>query len=197
MSQKGIKERIRFVVDNIERVTGIKKLGILLTQVLELDMFFLNEDRHFNNLALIRNIESKIFRFAPIFDNGLCLLSDANEYKITEDVYKCMDRVKAKPFSIDLEEQAESSEALYGQQLYFNFDKSDVTREIEKYNDFYDISIIERVKTIIFNQMNKYEYSSISITFALYGFFIFIVKKYFHGIIQSSGRRILPAVRLF
>ena len=45
----------RYTVDFIEQTTGLTGVGAYLTMLLELDSFFLNEDRHTNNLAVIRN----------------------------------------------------------------------------------------------------------------------------------------------
>ena len=36
------------------------------------------------------NEESKEFRLCPIFDNGLALLSDLNDYPFKADVYQCI-----------------------------------------------------------------------------------------------------------
>ena len=47
------------VREDVGRKTGLTGTGPYLTTVLELDCFFLNEDRHTNNLAVIRNEESK------------------------------------------------------------------------------------------------------------------------------------------
>ena len=153
-----IKDRIKFVVDFITKTYNMDDVGKIITSILELDMFFLNEDRHFNNFALIRDTQNDTFSFAPIFDNGLSLLSDENEYSITADVYKNIDKVKSKPFSNSFEEQCECAESLYGSDLKFSFTKSDVLSEIEKYRTYYSNEIIERVITVIFEQMHKYQY---------------------------------------
>lgn len=65
------QERIRYTVDFIEQITGLTGVGEYLTLLLELDFFFLNEDRHTNNLAVIRNEKTKEFRLCPNFDNSL------------------------------------------------------------------------------------------------------------------------------
>ena len=83
---------LRFVMDSC---------GIDITKYLQrtftLDRIILNEDRHFNNLALIEG--ERGFRTAPIFDNGRSLLTvnrSVNWYLPVEDTVK---RVIAKPFS--------------------------------------------------------------------------------------------------
>ncbi len=153
-----VKDRISFVADFISKTYNINEAGIIITCILELDMFFLNEDRHFNNFALIRNTKNDTFTFAPVFDNGLSLLSDVNEYNIFTDIYNNMSKVKSKPFCNSFEEQCECAESLYGNVLKFTFTKKDVINETEKYKDFYTNEIIDRVKTIIFEQMHKYQY---------------------------------------
>lgn len=80
------------------------------------------------------------------------------KFFLDEDVYKNMDKVKSKPFSNSFEEQCECAESLYGSVLKLTFTKNDVLREIEKYRAFYSNEIIERVITIIFEQMRKYQY---------------------------------------
>ena len=154
----GVKDRIKLVVDFISTKYDLNAAGKIITSILELDMFFLNEDRHFNNFALIRNTQNDTFSFAPLFDNGLSLLSDLNEYDIKADVYKSIDKVRSKPFSNSFEEQCECAEVLYGTILNFSFTKNDVLNEIEKYRAFYSGEIIERVTTVIFEQMRKYQY---------------------------------------
>lgn len=68
--------------------------------VLCLDAITMNDDRHFNNFALLRN-DKGVYRAAPIFDNGGALLSDLLTYPMRDSVEVCMNRVQAKPFSTD------------------------------------------------------------------------------------------------
>ena len=124
-----ISERIKYVIDFIHNMPGGVDISKELTKTLEIDMFFLNEDRHFNNLALIRKSD-KYFSYAPIFDNGSTLLKE-----------QCM-----------------AAESLYGQQLHFNFSNNDIQLVLEKYKDYYDDTIIKRVETILYEQRRKYSY---------------------------------------
>lgn len=149
-------DRIRYTVDFVERVTGLTGVGPCLTVMLELDGFFLNEDRHTNNLAVIRNEESKAFRLCPIFDNGLALLSDWNDYPLAADVYQCMERVQAKPFSRSFDEQVDAANALYGTFLKLSWTKRDVSEVLGSLSDFYPSDIIKRVEQILLEQMRRY-----------------------------------------
>ena len=55
IAQMETAEKVRYTVELIECVTGLQDVGQYLTMILELDSFFLNEDRHTNNLSVIRN----------------------------------------------------------------------------------------------------------------------------------------------
>lgn len=55
--------------------TPIKNAANFLNKMITVDFLIANEDRHLNNLGLIRNAETlKWIGFAPIFDNGTSLV---------------------------------------------------------------------------------------------------------------------------
>lgn len=156
----GINEpqgRIRYTIDFIEQTTGLTGVGKYLTLLLELDSFFLNEDRHTNNLAVIRNEKTKEFRLCPIFDNGLALLSDLNDYPLDKDVYDCIRCVRAKPFDLDFNVQVEAAEELYGIQLNLSFSRKEVSKELKFVTELYGEKIYCRVEQVLFEQMRKYQ----------------------------------------
>lgn len=155
-AQDNIEDKIKYTVDFIEKTTGIKDFGEYLSAMLVLDAFFLNEDRHTNNIAVIRNEKTLQFRPAPVFDNGLSLLSDINDYPLNTDIYENIKKVSAKPFSADFDEQLDAAEKLYGTQLKFSFTKADVREILQKLQEFYDEEIIKRAEDVIFEQMRKY-----------------------------------------
>lgn len=155
-SMADAKERIRYTVDFVEEVTDLADVGRYITTLLELDAFFLNEDRHTNNIAVIRNEDGDQFRLCPIFDNGLALLSDLHDYPKDTDVYTCINAVRAKPFSQEFDEQVEAANELYGSYLKFSFRKQDVTELLESLKGFYSETLLQRVETTIFEQMRRY-----------------------------------------
>lgn len=61
-----------------------------------MDAFFLNEDRHFHNIAVLMNSKGE-FDYCPIFDNGACLLSDTNmDYPLNTSVYEMIKESHSK-----------------------------------------------------------------------------------------------------
>ena len=92
------------------------------------------------------------------YDNGACLLSDTTmDYPIGESVYDLMKECSAKTVSRDFDEQLDVSEQLAGENLHFYFNKKNVDEIIDSIK-IYPIEIKERVKTMIFEQMRKYQY---------------------------------------
>lgn len=151
-----VTEKIRYTVRFVEQTTGLIGVGPYLAMLLAVDAFFLNEDRHTNNIAVIRNEETKRFHMAPIYDNGLSLLSDIHDYPLSGDVYDCVDKVQAKPFGVGFDVQLEAVERMYGVRLQFAFDESDVYRLIDDLKGIYDEAILTRVTKIILEQKRKY-----------------------------------------
>ena len=150
-----LKEKIKYTVEFIERYTNLKNVGAYITQMLELDCFFLNEDRHTNNIAFIYSDKTGKYSYCPYFDFGLALLADTTvDYKLDKDVYRLMAKAEAKPFCTDFDEQVAVAEGLYGQQVKFSFTKGDVETALEPLTEYYDPEIIKRVRIIIFDRMN-------------------------------------------
>ena len=152
-------ERLKFLVENVERITGLKEFGKYMNKVLTIDMFFLNEDRHTHNIAVLMKNENE-FDYCPIFDNGAGLLSDTTmDYPMEEDIYKLIDSVKSKTFSLDFEEQVNVSEILFKENLHFHFTKNDIEKIMStKELSIYPFEERERVKKVLFEQMRKYKY---------------------------------------
>lgn len=139
------EERIRYTVDFIKDITQIDNAGETLTLWLELDAMFLNEDRHTNNIAFIRDSGYK-WRWAPYFDNGLSLLSDTKAYPTTVNYSINKRRVKAKPFSTDHNKQVIAAEKLYGTQIDLTFTESEVDAALSDLIAYYDENYIDRVR---------------------------------------------------
>lgn len=153
-----VRDKITYTVDFVEKITGLKNVGRYFALMLEIDAFFLNEDRHTNNIAVLRDEKTKAYRLAPIFDNGLSLLSDTNDYLLEDDIYVNIKKVQAKPFDISFDEQLNVTEELYGTHLKFQFTRNDIYKMMDELKSVYTQNIINRVEKIILEQMRKYQY---------------------------------------
>ena len=153
-----VEERIRYTVSFVEETTGLTDFRGYLSTLLELDAFILNEDRHTNNIAVTRNENDGSFRLCPVFDNGLSLLSDLNDYPLDRNLYDCISAVQAKPFSTHFSEQAGAAHQLYGIRLKFDLKKEQMLQKLHELRDYYDNEIVERVERVLLEQVRRYSY---------------------------------------
>ncbi|MDD3338123.1 MAG: hypothetical protein PHS82_04625 [Lachnospiraceae bacterium] len=151
------KERLRFLVNQVERITGLKNFGEYMNKLMTVDAFFLNEDRHTHNIAVLMNDEG-VFDYCPMFDHGAGLLSDTTmDYPLEGNVEECLSRVQAKTVCSDFDEQLEISEVLYHSNLKFDFTKQDVAGLLEAVEN-YPKNVKDRVEKLLISQIRKYEY---------------------------------------
>mgnify|MGYP000177542552 CR=1 FL=1 len=151
------EERLRFLVQQVERMTGLQNFGVYMNKLLTIDAFFLNEDRHMHNIAVLMNGKGD-YKYCPVFDNGAGLLSDTTmDYPMEQDIYQMISEVKSKSVSQNFDEQLDVAENLYGQNLQFLFTKKNVS-DIVNNADMYPPEERKRVELIIYSQMNKYKY---------------------------------------
>lgn len=150
------KDRIKYTVDFVENVTNIKNFGEYLTAMLEIDALFLNEDRHTNNIAIIRNPDTNEFSLCPYFDQGLSLLSDLDGFWLDGDTEKHIMRVTAKPFGA-FKKQVTAAQELYRKQLEIDFSMRDVNLILDELREYYNSEIIKRVKYVIEKQLKALE----------------------------------------
>ena len=151
------EERLRTLVNKTIEITGLRDFGRYMSKVLTIDAFFLNEDRHSHNIAVILGSDGH-YRYCPLFDHGAGLLADTTmDYPLLGDTYELMSSVRAKTFCEDFDEQLEIAEKLYGRGVRFDFTKEDAEHILD--NSFgYDKAITDRVRDIIYEQMRKYAY---------------------------------------
>lgn len=152
-----VSERIYFLKQEVERITGLSEFGVYLNKLFTIDAFFLNEDRHLHNIAVMMDKQGR-FMYCPLFDHGASLLSDTTmDYPMGPDVYQLMHEVQAKPCSMNFDEQLDLSEEMFGENLKLQFTKKDVFELLEK-ADFYAENVKKRVEVVLLEQMRKYGY---------------------------------------
>lgn len=152
------KEQIKKTVEAVENITKLTDFHKYLTVLFELDAFIYNDDRHFNNIALLID-ENEQYFYCPIFDNGGAFLSNLNEYPLYEGNADLRRKVQSKPFSVDFDKQKSICETLYG--TYLKFDKDlhitpDIEYDIHKY---YGDKILNRIQNCIDVSKNKYKFT--------------------------------------
>lgn len=153
----GVEERFQFLVSQVRRITGLSDFDIYLNKLFTIDAFFLNEDRHMHNIAVLMNAQGD-FRYCPFFDHGAALLADTTmDYPLGTDTVNAASAVKSKSISTSFDEQLDASEKICGQNLSFSFSKKEVSQIISS-ADVYPAQVRQRVEDVIFLQMRKYQY---------------------------------------
>ena len=153
----GIENRIEYLVSRVKECTELADFGTYLNRLLTIDALFLNKDRHMHNIAVIKKSDGS-FDYCPIFDNGGALLSDTSmDYPMNMGIYEMIPTVKAKTVSDSFDEQLDASEKLYGYNLKFSFNNSDIEKAVQA-ADIYEADIRERVITVLREQRRKYPY---------------------------------------
>ena len=164
-----VKQRILYTAELVENVTGIGNFGEYLTKLLEMDAFFLNEDRHTNNIALLYHLDKKSYRLCPFYDMGLSLFSDTREaYPIEWGFEECRKRIASKPFSRNFDEQMDAAEELFGDFLRFDLKADGIVNLVAGLEDAYHFGWGEevlytgaelgRVRETLRYQAGKYRY---------------------------------------
>jgi hypothetical protein len=153
------EERVRYIVEHVEDFTGLRTFGQYLKQMITVDTLFLNEDRHFHNIAVIQKKDGS-YRECPIFDNGAALCSDIKgDYPLSFSIEECYRQIEAKPFSMDFDEQLDAVDVLYGEYRFrAKFTMEDVETVLQELKGIYDEKILERVHEIMRIQMRKFSY---------------------------------------
>ncbi len=163
-----VRERIGYAKELVRNVTGLENFGVYLTKMLEIDAFFLNEDRHTNNIALLYDTQIREYRLCPFFDMGLSLFSDTREtYPLALDYEECCKKITAKPFHRDFDEQLDAANELYGCYLKFGIAANRIDRVMEeieekyrggKDENWYTDAETRRVQSVLRYQARKYSY---------------------------------------
>lgn len=153
------KKRIAYTVDHVISYTGLDDFGSYLTKMLEMDAFFLNEDRHTNNIAVIYHLDEKRYSLCPYFDMGLSFFADMKgDFPLSMNREECQKKIVAKPFSRDFDEQMDAANELYGSFLHFSLTKKDMVKELGKWDFSYGKEVAKRVEETIRYQADKYSY---------------------------------------
>lgn len=91
------KERADYVLSFFQDALDLD-LTSYFAKIFTLDYIILNEDRHFNNLGIIRSADGT-YRKAPIFDNGKSLLIGNPSVNRNFTIEENVKRTIARPFS--------------------------------------------------------------------------------------------------
>ena len=152
-----LKERIKFLVESVESAAGMEAFGAYFTTLLELDALLLNQDRHLNNIALLRTDGG--YKPCPIFDCGASFLLDFGLYRPDVDTRTYLTKAVCLPFKSSFTRTVHTAQELYGKQLMVEFCREEAEAVIEPYLQYYPPQfrylLKERVLTVLLEQKKK------------------------------------------
>lgn len=138
------KKRIAYLAEATKDCTGLDYFGEYLTLLFEIDSLFLNDDRHLNNIAVIKTGDK--YDYCPIFDNGAGLLSDTRLSPMDIEPKALILSLRARPFNMSFTRQMNTARLLYGNQLaMFVLKREDIMKHLMPILEFYP----ERDRAII------------------------------------------------
>ena len=98
-------------------------------------MLFSNEDRHLNNIAVLRCGDG--FDYCPIFDFGAGLLSNTRDYPMEIEPAALVRQLKAQPMKTGFVRQVHAAQNLYGPQLRCDFAEKEIMAALSEPLEFY------------------------------------------------------------
>lgn len=130
------KKRIYYLADETKNYTGLEYFGEYLTLLFEIDSLFLNDDRHLNNIAVLK--EGDEYDYCPIFDNGAGLLSDTRFSPMDIEPKALITTLKARPFNTTFTRQMNTARTLYEKQLSMPvFKRKEIMEHLMPILEFY------------------------------------------------------------
>lgn len=149
LSFNSCKKRMDYLAAATKDYTGLDYFGEYLTLLFEIDALFLNDDRHLNNIAVIKTGDK--YDYCPIFDNGAGLLSDTRLSPLDIEPKALISSLKARPFNMSFTRQMNTARSLYGGRLSISLLKNDITEYLTPALEFYP----QRDRGIIADRVTK------------------------------------------
>jgi len=115
MQKTSNKKRIEYLAHATAEYTGLKDFPQYLTLLFEIDSLFCNDDRHLNNIAIIKQSEKYVY--CPIFDNAAGLLSNTQISRMDIAPKALINVLHARPFNTTFTRQMNTSRSLFAKQL--------------------------------------------------------------------------------
>ena len=99
LTGKPLTQSLDIVCSALELMLG-KRFDADLKLLFAIDAFFLNEDRHYNNVSILRDKNGNC-RLAPCFDNGMSLMSRVTQYTFSQNIRSQLKYAKPVIFTSD------------------------------------------------------------------------------------------------
>ena len=148
---------IRSILGNTNRenlynkiISLIPNFRVDIDKMIVMDFLINNIDRHLRNFSVI-NKEGEIFKFAPLYDHGLCLYADIQDFELEEDDKETWEMIdECKPFCESHYEQLK----LIGEVKLVKVPLEELFGVVDKYNRYLSEHRIECIKYLLETRYN-------------------------------------------
>lgn len=148
---------IRSLLGNTSRENLYEKIISILPnfkmdidRMIVIDFLINNIDRHLRNFSVI-NKNGEIIKFAPLYDHGLCLYADIQDFELEQDDKETWEMIdECKPFCESHYEQLELIGDVNLQRIPLN----ELLEVIDRYTDYLSEYRIECIKYLIEKRYN-------------------------------------------
>ena len=155
---RSLPEKICFLVDTVEEVSGLRNFGAYLTLLFEVDALILNDDRHLNNIAVLRTPNG--FLPCPLFDNGSSFLLNIESYPFDIETRALRKEVLANPFQVSFARLIGAARKLYDPQLRVDFSTQDIDDILDPWIKWYPVPfqgyLASRIKDVLMEQKKRF-----------------------------------------
>lgn len=153
-SRSSIPSRIQTLVEQVEQITGLTRIGAYLTLLFEYNALILNDDRHLNNIAVLYTPTG--YRYYPLFDHGAGFLLDPVAYAFDIETNVLVKQAIAKPFRCKFYTQVNVARKLYSPQLKLSLTSSEIQDAVQQavahYPALYHAVLRDRVMNVLDRQ---------------------------------------------
>ena len=151
------EDRLKFIVEQTEQMTGLTDFGAYMCKLLTIDAFFLNEDRHTHNIAVIWNGNDGYVDWAFFVQCASLLDVTSIDYPLGQYIIELIPNAASNSFCSSFEEQLDTAEKLYGEALFFSFGEKEI-QDLLNREQIYPENIRHRVYDILLQQCRKYQW---------------------------------------
>ena len=150
--RKSVEEKFKFICNTVGDFCDLDFEDYLL-KLSMFDLLVLNDDRHLNNIAIIKGVDGK-YKYCPIFDNGGGLLSDLDEYNMDLGIIYNINKVQIKPIERNPKKLLTFIKSHTN--FLFTLDKESLYRKLASIT-FYNREYKERCINTLKLQLDSYE----------------------------------------
>ena len=141
-------------VNQIEEITHLSHFDQYLAKMMEFDQLILNSDRHYYNMAVIKNKTG--YDYAPFFDQGRGFALKDDYWKDEASPEEVIEKIEPRLYIGNFARQTAEIERIAGGKfLEISYTKDDLQDTLSRCAPFYPDPILSRAEKVFLLQMER------------------------------------------